>query len=165
MILPEDAQALAARVSRSFLEVPAPDRITVLPAEEDFESALIMQAFRGKHWSELTPELVQGRPEAIAFLSPEAFRFFLPGYLLIAIQDLSGLDVSLIGLLYAMAGPIRREERFQMLSEEQLLTVLSVLEALTPEEEDPMYWDFERAKEGVLEYLTRPGERCHVPAV
>lgn len=150
------AELLAARIRRSFLDVPAPETITALPEEEDFESALVTQAFRGKDWSELTPELLRSRPEAMAFLSPEAFQYFLPGYLLLALQDVAELDVSLIGLLYALAGPTRREERFKLLTEDQLSTVLAVLDAITPEEADPMFWNFVHAKEGVLEYLTRP---------
>ena len=147
---------LAARVKRSFRSVPGPERITRLEPWEDSESGAITAMLQGKHWSELTPELVQGQPDAIAFLSAEAFRYFLPGYLLIALEDATDLDVALIGLLNALAGPTNQEERFRMLKEDQLLVVMDVLEAITPEESDPLYWYFVRAKEGVLDHLTRP---------
>lgn len=150
---------LAEKVRRSFRDVPAPVRISVLRGDEDFESFLVEQAFREKHWGDLTPELAQSRPQAIAFFSPEAFRYFLPGYLLLALEDISSLDVSLISLLSALAGPTYHQERLGMLSEIQLATVLAVLDALTPEEAHPMYWDFEQAKQGVLEYLTRPEQK------
>jgi len=146
---------LAARVRESFRDVPAPDKITTLPENEDCDSAWAADTFRGKHWSELTPQLVQSCPDAIVFLSPEAFRFFLPGYLLLALQDLYGMDVSLSSLLWALAGPYY-EERFSLLTEDQLLTVLAVLDAVAPDETDPTFWEFAHAKEGVLEYLTRP---------
>jgi hypothetical protein len=117
---------------------------------------LVSAAFRGNSWRSLTPELIQSRPEAIAFFSPEAFRYFLPGYLVLAIQDVNSLDVALVALLNALAGPTDHYERLHALTKDQLQTVLSVLEALTPADFDPLFWDFCRAKEGVLEFLTRP---------
>lgn len=157
MNCPGVSALLAVRVKRSFHDVPEPNKITTLSESEDFESASISEIFRGKHWRDFTPQLAQSHPDAIAFFSPEAFRFFLPGYLLVALQDPHALDVSLISLLGALAGPINQEERFRMLNEAQLHAVLAVLDAITPEETDPYFWDFVRAKDGVLEYLTRPG--------
>lgn len=153
---PLNHRLLAEKVRQSFGDVPAPSRISVVPGDQDFESYLVEKAFHQKRWSDLTPELAQSRPQAIAFFSPEAFRYFLPGYLLLALEDISSLDVSLISLLSALAGPTYHEERLGMLSETQLATVLAVLDALTPEEAHPMYWNFEQAKQGVIEHLTRP---------
>lgn len=148
---------LAARIERSFSDLSPPMLITVVPGEDDLESRAVARAFGGRHWRHITPGLVQSRPEAIAFLSAEAFRYFLPGYLLLALRNIEALDVSFDSLLSALAGPVHHEDRMSILSPEQLEVTLEVLNALAPPSaDDPSYWDYEHAKQGVLEYLTRP---------
>lgn len=151
-----ETEHLANFVRYAFRDVPAPTRITTLSEFTDRESSLVSAAFREKHWTNLTPQFVQAHPDAIAFFSPEAFRYFLPGYLLLALQELSGLDVSLVSLLNALAGPAQHEERLRLLDEAQLSAVLAVLDAITPKPTDAIYWNIQYAKEGVLEHLTRP---------
>lgn len=69
------------------------------------------------------------------------------------------MDVAFDSLLGSLAGPTFLEERLGPMNADQLRTVLAVLEELSPQSaEDVDYWDFERAKEGVLEFLTRPGK-------
>ena len=41
----------------------------------------IQQAFVGKHWSELSQETLIKENSALSFLTPVAFRFYLPAYL------------------------------------------------------------------------------------
>jgi hypothetical protein len=151
------APLLVARIKRVFADVPRPDaRITSLRPEEDFESEQITREFEGVHWSGLTTEILQRQSAAMAFFSPDAFRFFLPGYLLLALKDPIGMDVSLNAMLSALAPP-SHEERLAPMTREQLLVTLAVLETITPpEDEDVEHWEFERAKDGVLDLLTRP---------
>lgn len=53
----------------------------------------IQQAFVAKHWSELTLETLVRENSALSFLTPEAFRFYLPAYLSIVIQEFEKTDV------------------------------------------------------------------------
>ena len=46
----------------------------------------IQQAFVGKHWSELSQETLIKENSALSFLTPVAFRFYLPAYLSIVIR-------------------------------------------------------------------------------
>jgi hypothetical protein len=154
--MPPSRAALLDEIERAFAGIPRPVRLTRVAPERNHDSMSVSSAFLGKSWRDLTPDLIQSRPEAIAFFSPEGFRYFLPGYLLLAIQDINSLDVALVALLNALAGPTDHYERLHALTRDQLKTVLGVLEALTPADCDPLFWDFCRAKEGVLNLLTRP---------
>lgn len=104
----------------------------------------------------MTTSLVAKEPDALIFFSPIAFRFFLPGYLILALEDPEGMDLALNTLLSTLAGPYQKEENLGLLNQAQLEITLEVLEALEPDREDPLYWDVEKAKEVVLDFLTRP---------
>lgn len=99
------ASLVAARVKRDFRAVPRPSRLTNLSENADSEAVRIAEVFRGRHWGEIDAPLVQNYPEALSFFSPEAFHFFLPGYLILALEDRTGMDVSLDSMLSSLAGP------------------------------------------------------------
>jgi hypothetical protein len=147
---------LAARVRDAFRMVPRPAALTFSSPAEDRESAIVTAIYQQKHWSNLTPDVVGQWPSAVSFLSAEAFRFFLPGFLLLALHNLDDLDVALLGLLGRLTGP-DNEDILTHMEEKQLAATLAVLEKVAPtSEEDPVYWDFQRAQNEVLDRLTRP---------
>ena len=53
----------------------------------------IQQAFVGKHWSELSQETLIKENSALSFLTPVAFRFYLPAYLSIVIREFEETDI------------------------------------------------------------------------
>jgi hypothetical protein len=56
------------------------------------ECVEIQQAFAGKHWSELSQETLIRENYALAFLTPEAFRFYLPAYLSNVVREFDKSD-------------------------------------------------------------------------
>jgi len=142
--------SLAARIKDSFGCIPDPGDDLIAPGDRDFEKLRIARRFRGLHWSQVDTKLLADEPDALYFLSDDAFRFFLPGYLILALRDRAGMDIVLDSLLSSLAGPVYHEERLGKLSREQLFLILEVLDALSPEVDNPDYWDFEHAKRGVL---------------
>lgn len=147
---------LAARIRRAFREIPPPGDDIADPQNRGTEPEQVARAFRGRHWSELTNELLLQQPEATAFFSGEALRYFLPGYLLLAIEDADGMDQAFHGFLMSLSQGRGTVEHLSLLTEEQLTVTLAVLEALSPEQSEPFFWEFQHAKDGILECLTQP---------
>lgn len=69
------------RIELEFADVPYPgdDNIGVIGGRDDSES--ISRVFRGRSWKSLKPrELWEG---ALDFMTPEAFHYYLPAFLLV----------------------------------------------------------------------------------
>ncbi|HKR09414.1 MAG TPA: DUF6714 family protein [Gemmatimonadaceae bacterium] len=83
---------LEGQIEAAFAPVPAPPAWCLSNSREGEEPALLEQEFRELHdWRLLTPEFLDRTPggfaSALSFFSDEAFRFYLPAYLL---ADLRG---------------------------------------------------------------------------
>ena len=102
---------------------PAADRIGYNPY--DWESEELTQAFKGRHWKDLTPAELQYH--SISFTSSEGFRYYLPAYLLGALADYGNLmPHTVYGLVLSEDGLPPEEslhpwklERFEGLAPEQ----------------------------------------------
>ncbi|MEZ4672334.1 MAG: DUF6714 family protein [Anaerolineae bacterium] len=72
---------VAHQIEITFAETPYPgdDHIAGYQADE------IAAAFRGKHWRNLSPELLHKYRWDIFLLTPEAFRFYAPALMLAAL--------------------------------------------------------------------------------
>lgn len=147
---------LAARVRRAFRDMPSPGDDIADPRNRGVEAEQVARAFRRRHWSELTNELLLRQPEATAFFSGRALRYFLPGYLLLAIEDKESMGQAFHGFLMSLSQGRGSDEDLCLLTKDQLTVTLAVLEALSPDETDPSFWEFQHAKDGILDCLTRP---------
>lgn len=83
---------LAGQVSAAFARVPYPGDWCLAGSTEGDEPRLVAKAFEGKRsWKRLDPVFLDAAPDgfasALSFFSDEAFRFYLPAYLL---ADLAG---------------------------------------------------------------------------
>ncbi len=81
MTTPEDLRAQAvAQIEAAFAETPAPS------PEGDwhtfYECADLKTEWHGKHWRDVTADLIVHQRDCLSFLRPDAFRFFLPAYLI-----------------------------------------------------------------------------------
>lgn len=77
--------ALKQQIEAAFADAikPEDDRIGYDP--HDGESQELAYAFKGKHWKDIPREDLQYNSST--FLSPEGFRYYLPAYLLAALDD------------------------------------------------------------------------------
>ena len=84
---------LVAQIESAFAATPYPgdDRICD-PSPGDEEVAEYALEFRGARWDRLHPEFLAYHDAAISFFTPEAFRYFLPAYL---IADLRAPDIGI----------------------------------------------------------------------
>ncbi|ATB42995.1 hypothetical protein CYFUS_008474 [Cystobacter fuscus] len=81
--------ALRSQIESAFdhAHPPAEDRIGYNP--DDWESAELSQAFKGRHWKDLS--LAELQYHSISFTSSEGFRYYLPAYLMGALADYGNL--------------------------------------------------------------------------
>lgn len=87
-----DAEAVKSLIRSAFAHVEFPGDGRLRGSDEGAEPFLVEQAFRGRSdWRSLDPDFIDRAPDglgsALSFFSDEAFRFFLPAYL---IADVDG---------------------------------------------------------------------------
>jgi hypothetical protein len=83
------------KLTSSFQTLPYPGDINLVydNTGNHLECVEIQQAFAGKHWSELSQETLVRENSALSFLTPEAFRFYLPAYLSIVVREFEKTDI------------------------------------------------------------------------
>lgn len=90
-----DKEALKAQIREAFSPVEPPPPWCLRNSSEGDEPFLLEEEFRNKaDWQALDPEFLDQAPggygTALSFFSDEAFRFFLPAYLLADLDDRLG---------------------------------------------------------------------------
>jgi len=93
-----DRASVVNLIESAWATEPLPTRIADDETGDHLECLSVAQFFRGKTWKEITwPVLTtyMGDPSAcLCFMSPEAFRYFLCSYMLIAMNSYAEADVS-----------------------------------------------------------------------
>lgn len=84
----EDAQAAAALdlINAAFGDRAPPTEMTDSKQLSDLEYAEVM-SFEGLRWQEVTFDLVERNSDAVFWLAPEAFCFYLPGILAAGLRE------------------------------------------------------------------------------
>ena len=65
----------------------------------------VAAAFRGKHWKEVPLETLRYHSAGIFFLTPEAYRFYLPAYLLAAVLHYDQVDTLPDSVVFSLIPP------------------------------------------------------------
>src|ERR1700733_8097709 len=74
--------ALRESIRSAFPDGSLPTRIVRSDPDGDAELGAIVKAFAAKRWTELDADMVDRHYDALSFFSPEAFRYYLPAYML-----------------------------------------------------------------------------------
>ncbi|MGB3691422.1 MAG: DUF6714 family protein [Spirulinaceae cyanobacterium] len=71
-------------IRQAFKDSPYPgdSNLVTIKNSYDFEEQEIFESFVGKHWEEVSLDTLKLHHEALCFFKPEAYRFYLPAYLL-----------------------------------------------------------------------------------
>jgi hypothetical protein len=98
---------LRAAIESAFAAVPqpSPDALVSGDVGYDPEYRDVAESFEGKHWRELSPAFVREHRDALPLLSPAAFRFFLPAYLLACIEAEQDLDTAPLSVALSLTPP------------------------------------------------------------
>ena len=122
----EQREALKTKILQAFAgaECPPEDQIALHECEECAE---LRAAFAGIRWDAMEDALVEAHENSLPLLSPEAFAYFLPAFMLYAVDHLTWRDSPSEYTVYAV-GPDRPQnedradwyrERFKALTREQ----------------------------------------------
>lgn len=93
------------QIESAFAQSQYPGDHKLVHHEQDWEGAPIKALFRGKHWREVSLDLLLSHTECIWHLTPEAFRFYVPAFLLASLDD--DPDTVYESTLYSLTPPPR----------------------------------------------------------
>lgn len=149
---------LKDEISEAFKDVPYPgdDNIATTKRDEQLEH---LAEFKGKHWKELTFEfLVPRHWSSMHFMTLEAYRFYLPAFLMISAEFYYESDVLVEYTLRDLVLPLEKEsesslrrefvERFGSMTAQQKRAIRLFLEFIRDAyPHDPIYNDHNIALE------------------
>ena len=83
---PPPAEELRLLVEAAFAETkyPGDNRLVYDDSGHHLECNEVAASFKGKHWKQVPLETLRYHSAGIFFLTPEAYRFYLPAYMLAA---------------------------------------------------------------------------------
>lgn len=99
----------------AFAEAPALSADRVASHRGCLECEELRESFGGRHWSDLPADVIRYQREALVLLTTEAFRAYLPAYMLLALRsdDPANADVQQY-TLFSLA-PEERERRHELI--------------------------------------------------
>ncbi len=78
-------QEFVREVEEAFADVPYPGDDKIVDNLDLYGRDIIFEAFRGKHWREITIDVLFWHRDSFGQLSPEGFRFYLPCFMIGAV--------------------------------------------------------------------------------
>jgi hypothetical protein len=102
---------LRAAIADAFAAVPPPGPAALVSGDRDYDPEYrhVAEAFEGKHWRELSPAFIREHRDALPLLTPAAFRFFLPAYLLACLDGAHDLDTAPLSVAASLSPPEPRD--------------------------------------------------------
>ena len=90
-----EATELCASIEHAFgaLQYPGDDNIVYDNSGYHLECAAIKKALKARHWRDISFDTLDDMREALCFLSPGGFRFYLPAFMRIAVTDYDRADI------------------------------------------------------------------------
>jgi hypothetical protein len=78
----------------AFADAPYPGDDNINLSERFGAAEDMIRCFKGRHWTEISPEELSSERFAIFYFTPEAFRFFLPAYMRANLLVLEVMDTA-----------------------------------------------------------------------
>jgi hypothetical protein len=88
-----DAETLCSHIQESFGSMPYPGDEQIVTGENS-EDQKILRLLKGLHWRDVPLETLDHLRSDLTFMSPEAFRFYLPAFMIYSIVDFDRADVA-----------------------------------------------------------------------
>ena len=105
----------------AFADTPYPGNDNISAPIGDDEGT--KQYFRGTTWQGHSPRNLRLHAQALSFFTPEAYRYFLPAFMLAEIDDPETADVIAEGILFDFTDGSFREARLRLFSTKELAAV------------------------------------------
>ncbi len=103
--------SLLRKLEEAFPAVPliSADLVTTDPGYLDLERMGLKRKFGGRLWTSLSFEDLQGEAGCFGFLTPEAFRYYLPAFIRFTLLDPVRADLIVDAILSSFASPDQRD--------------------------------------------------------
>jgi hypothetical protein len=136
----KSAGAVKTKVLEAFdaTSYPGDKNLVVDQSGYDPECMEIVSAFKGEDWKNISVEMLRNYADALPLFTPSAFRYYLPAYMLGAVDSYYALDVALDNVLFNLTPPKKRSgwewdffwARAQQFNEEEREAIRSFLELM-----------------------------------
>lgn len=131
---------LKQEIEAAFAEVQYPgDENIYAEGVEDPDIEKRVLRFKGTHWHEVDSEVLRGLRDGFVFFTPEAFRFYLPAFLIEYIND---PDENVVNSL-AFALSFARRDNLKLYSSQQIKAINSFLRYMQKYPSGPVVEDIE----------------------
>jgi hypothetical protein len=126
----------AIREAFSMAAYPGDDLLVYDTSGAHLECIQVAEAFRGRHWPDVSVDQLLNQPDSLFFFTPEAYRYYLPAFMIAAVQSYVDMDIVVINLVHTLIPPAegqdrnRFEARMQGLNARQRSAVRQFLEFL-----------------------------------
>ena len=103
----ESKAELIQRIHRAFTGTVRPnsDDIIIGNPYDDIESEELYEKLKDLNWVEIPSNVAWHRPDQLSFLTPDALRYFLPGYIIACIDDPDEADVLWDNVVWELIPP------------------------------------------------------------
>jgi hypothetical protein len=88
----EVSRDIALDVEAAFKNVPYPGNDNLIDSSGHWESPEVVEAFRGRHWKDISLDTLFTHRLSLSLFSPKAFLFYLPAYLVAALLHSGEVD-------------------------------------------------------------------------
>lgn len=105
MTNPQNISLLIHDIREAFKDsqYPGDDYLATITEGGDNDEPLgVKAAFKGKHWHEATLSTLNIEKSALSFFTPAAFRFYLPAYLIVVLEQWEQAGILVEFVLYSL---------------------------------------------------------------
>ena len=117
-----DREATIAQVEAAFTETPRPANADLLH-ERCMDDNDIVALYDVPHWREMSPSLIESEYAALSFLSPPAFRHFIPAYLRFALRNLDSGAAAVDSTIWSLSPEFYDGHELQEFTESKLVAL------------------------------------------
>ena len=149
-------QALVEKITDAFRDTPYPGDDNICGSEMGDEPAEYGLEFRGLDWRKIHPELLALNYASLSFFTPEAFRYFVPAYMISdVVEDVESAADPDFSLTYGLCDPADGEPKDRI--EERRAYSMKRFEVFSPKERDAIaaYLRFKGPPKHVQQALDR----------
>src|SRR4051812_4881607 len=98
-------------ITSAFPDVDPPKEVVAGGGPFDPEAEEVARAFDGKRWAQVTPELVRENKDALPLLTPEAFYYYFPAYMLACVRARDLVDTAWDSAIFNLTPPSNRNDK------------------------------------------------------
>ena len=126
-----------AQIEEAFADAPRPSDEDLLH-ERCMDDNDIVHLYPVEHWRDMPDDLVESEYAALAFLSPDGFRHYIPAFMCFALRRLDSGAAAVDSTIWSLAPVFYEDEslndfsvsKLSTLTDEQRVAVIAFLEAV-----------------------------------